>query len=227
MSQKARIPYAFGEGLPVNGVSPGTILFVAGPSLSRAEDLALSLVLGGADAEEGMLFITTNDSSKNLLERCERLSPGFDDGAVGVVDCSDSRGRDTVFDARIESVSTPNDLTGIGIKLSTLYSDLHDETGERVRTAFVNVSTLLMYTDLRTLFRFLHTISGRIDATDGIGVFAIDPGTHDEKSTNTLTQLCDGRIDVREPEVNDADGDLRVRGLSNQPREWTPFRLGE
>jgi len=227
MSQRARVPYAFDEGLPLKEVSPGTVLFVAGPSLSRAEDLALSLVLGGADSGEGMLFITTNDSSENLLERCERLAPGFDESPVSVVDCSDGGGREPGFDARIESVSTPNDLTGIGIKFSTLYSGLHTETGGRVRTAFVNVSTLLMYTDLRTLFRFLHTISGRIDATNGIGVFAIDPGTHDEKSTNTLTQLCDGRIDVREPGTGDADGDLRVRGLSNQPREWTPFRLGE
>jgi KaiC/GvpD/RAD55 family RecA-like ATPase len=226
MSQQRPAPYAFDDGLALNGAEPGSILFVAGPALTATEDLALSMVLSGATSGEGMLFVATNTASADLLDRCEELSPGFDEAPVGVVDCGEYDRDEPRFDARVESLSTPSDLTGMGIKFSTLYSSLHGESGGRVRTALVNVSTLFMYTDLRTLFRFLHTLSGRIEATGGIGVFVVDPSTHDEQSVSTLTQLCDGRIDVRDPETGDADGELRVRGLSDQPREWTPFRLG-
>jgi hypothetical protein len=61
----------------------------------------------------------------------------------------------------------------------------------------------------------------------GIGIFVIDPDSNDEQSVSTLTQLRDGRVDLREPETGDGDGELRVRGLTEQPREWTPFRVGE
>lgn len=227
MSQQQPASYAFDDAIPVNDVDAGTILFVAGPALTATEELALSMVLSGGTSGEGMLFVATNATSDDLLGRCETLSPGFDEAPVGVVDCSDYDRESQDYEARIESLSTPSDLTGMGIKFSTLYSALHEESGGGVRTAFVNVSTLFMYTDLRTLFRFLHTLSGRIEATDGIGIFVIDPDSHDEQSVSTLTQLCDGRVDVRDPGAGNADGELRVRGLTEQPREWTPFRLGE
>jgi hypothetical protein len=71
-----------------------------------------------------------------------------------------------------------------------------------------------MYVDLRKLFQFAQTLSGRIDSAGGLGVFTLDPTTHDTQTVNTLSQVADGRIDIREPEEGDADGELRIRGLS-------------
>jgi hypothetical protein len=81
-----------------------------------------------------------------------------------------------------------------------------------------------MYVDLRTLFQFAQTLAGRVDSADGLGVFAMDPTTHDAKTVNTLSQTANGRIEVRDSE-GDADGELRVKGLPNQPRDWQPFTL--
>jgi hypothetical protein len=104
------------------------------------------------------------------------------------------------------------------------FSDLHMEFEragiDRVRTSVVSLSTLLTYSDLRTVSRFVHTLAGRIDRLDGLGVLVIDPANHDERTVSTLGQFCTGRIDVRDaPE----GPELRARGLPDQPREWTAF----
>ncbi|MFB6120495.1 MAG: hypothetical protein ABEJ68_05195 [Halobacteriaceae archaeon] len=214
-----------GEALPLAPIDPGTTLFVAGPSLSRADDLARALVLAG-DGEEGSLFVSTNQPAGKLLDECERLVPGFDPARTGVVDCTGQESADETR-ARVETVSTPGDLTGIGIEFSMLYETLHAEGVEHVRAGVLTVSTLLMYADLRAVFRFMHTLSSRISTTDGVGVFVIDPDTHDEQTVNTLNQVCDGRVEVQETDAAGADGELRVRGLDDQPREWTEFSLSE
>lgn len=59
-----------------------------------------------------------------------------------------------------------------------------------------------------------------VSTTGGLGVFHIDPTTQDDRVVNTITQLCDGRIDVR---TGDGGRELRVRGLADQSRAWRPF----
>jgi len=52
----------------------------------------------------------------------------------------------------------------------------------------------------------------------------MDPTTHDTKTVNTLSQTASGRIEVRDTD-GDEDGELRVMGLPDQPRDWEPFTL--
>lgn len=227
MSQRDDIPYHFDPRVPIQEVRPGSTIFVAGPAMSPARDLALSLATSGGDVGDGSALVSTNTRSEKLLARCERASAGFDPTRTTVIDCSSGEGGTTSSGATIEKLSGPGDLTGMGIKLSTTYQRLHGEGITRVRTGILSVSTLLMYTDVRTVFRFLHTLSGRISALGGLGIFFIDPQSHDTKSTNMLTQVSDGRIDVREATGDAADGELRVRGLPDQSRDWQPFTLGQ
>jgi hypothetical protein len=65
-----------------------------------------------------------------------------------------------------------------------------------------------MYSDLQTVFRFLHVFTGRVQSVDGLGLFAIDDSAHDERTMNTLKQLFDGIVRTREdgpPEIRIAD----------------------
>ncbi|MCG1002462.1 hypothetical protein LQ368_03270 [Halobacterium noricense] len=66
------------------------------------------------------------------------------------------------------------------MRYSDVYRTFREAGIERVRTGLFSVSTLLSFGDLKTVSRFVHTLVGRIDAVDGIGVFCIDPGMHDE-----------------------------------------------
>jgi hypothetical protein len=228
MSQNGEARYSFPAGIPIEPVDPGSTVLVAGPALTQAEDLVQSLVAHGTDTGEGALFISTNMTCERLLKACGERQSSFDLSRVGVVDCSGHEVGQPRPDVRVKYVSTQSDLTGIGMNFSSLYESLYaDATDGRLRTGLISLSSLSMFVDLRKLFKFTQTLSGRIESAGGLGVYAIDPTTHDTKTVNTLSQTVDGRIEVRDPEDadDDADGHLRVRGLSNQPSGWQPFSL--
>lgn len=209
--------YTFRESVPIDAVRAGTTVLVAGPRHDGARELCLTMAAGGEG--EGTVLVTTNASAARVLEDCERLGAQFDPDHAGIVDCVSDRIEDS-FPARVLTVSTPRDLTGIGIRYSELYSELHGEGIENVRSGIVSVSTLLSLGDVQQVSRFVHTLAGRIEAVDGVGFFLVDPTNHDERTVNTIAQFCDGRIDVRDA----GDGpELRARGLPRQSRDWQSF----
>jgi hypothetical protein len=217
--------YEFDDGIPLAPINPGTTVLVAGPAFSNAEALAQSMVADGTDRSEGALFISTNMTCKRLVSACQQNYPDLDASHMGIIDCSGQDIGQAQLDATVKYVSTQSDLTGIGMKFSALYESMYPNVREgRVRTGLISLSSLSMYVDLRTLFQFAQTLAGRVDSADGLGVFAMDPTTHDTKTVNTLSQTANGRIEVRDAD-GDADGELRVKGLPNQPGDWQPFTL--
>lgn len=165
---------------------------------------------------DGSIIVTTKDSADKVLEGFDsRLDDGLEPD-IGVVDCvTKQRGIGTIDDdPRIKYASSPVDMTGIGIKLSEFLQDFYETRGHTEnRVLFHSVSTLLMYADLQTVFRFLHVFTGRIQSADALGLYVIDSTTHDDQAMNTLKQLFDAVIELEES----ADGDeptIRTAGLS-------------
>ena len=226
MSDDDRTGYAFPEWVPLEPIDPGSTVIVAGPAFSNSEELVEGMVASGTRAGQGALFISTNETCRKLLTSLGQTAADLDHSRLGVIDCS---GQDIGQDGpevQVKYVSTQSDLTGIGMKFSALYESLYGAaSGGRVRTGLISLSSLSMYVDLRKLFQFAQTLAGRIDSAGGLGAFTIDPTTHDTQTVNTLCQVADGRIDVREPEAGGADGELRVRGLPGHPSGWQPFSL--
>jgi len=88
-------------------------------------------------------------------------------------------------------------MTGIGIKLSEFLEEFYERRGLQTnRVLLHSISTLLMYSDLQTVFRFLHVFTGRIQSADALGVYVVDSTAHDKQTMNTLKQLFDGVIEV-------------------------------
>jgi hypothetical protein len=97
-------------------------------------------------------------------------------------------------------------MTGIGIKFSEVLEEFYQTRGiDHNRVMLHSLSTLLMYSDLQTVFRFLHVFTGRVQSIDGFGLFSIDSTAHDDQTMNTLKQLFDGIITTHE------DGEPTVR----------------
>lgn len=226
MSQESEAAYTFAESLPLNPVQPGSTLLVSGEGFSAATDVARLMVIDGMADEEGALFISTNETCTKLLAACRRLRPELDTAQLGIIDCTGQDIGQADLGARVKYVSTQRDLTGIGMKFSGLYESLYAGAKDgRIRTGLLSLSSLCMYLDLRKLFQFTQTLSGRIDSADGLGVMSLDPTMHDSRTINTLSQVADGRIEVRDHDDSEYDGELRVRGLPDQPGDWTPFSL--
>lgn len=207
--------YAF-RGVPLSGIRPGSTVLVSGPTHGGARALALRMLAGNAD--EGAIIITTNQRSSRIVEDCERVGIEVAADRTAILDCVGDDPQNVP--ARVLPVSSPSDLTGIGMRFSQVYNEFETAGLSRVRTGLYSVSTLLTFSDLRTVSRFVHTLTGRIDSVDGLGVLLVDPSNHDDRVVGTLSQFCSGRIDVRE---EGGRSELRTRGLADQPREWTVF----
>lgn len=209
--------YEFGD-LPVEGIRPGTTILLSGPMHAGTRELGMQLLAG--PSEEGAVVISTNQRAKRIAADCERIGIELAADRVAILDCVGDADAD--ISARVLPVSGPADLTGVGMRYSDVNREFHRSGLDRVRTGLFSVSTLLSFGDLRTVSRFVHTLAGRVDSVDGLGVLVIDPTIHDDQITSTLGQFCAGRIEVRE---RDGSPELRVRGLPDQPRDWMPMNL--
>lgn len=206
--------------LPLAPVRAGRTIVVRGGSVDGADELVLRGTTPAAE-DEGAIVVSTNSTGRTLLADRRDHDCGEAGDRVCVVDCvSLQQGRDTGA-RNVKGVSTPGDLTGVGMRTSAFYEALDNAGVARIRLGLLSVSTLLMYAELRTVSRFVHTLTGRVSATDGVALLALDADSHDEQAVNTIEGLCDGRIDVR---VADGRPELRIEGLSDQPEGWLSIR---
>lgn len=209
--------YSTADSLPTDSLDTGSYL-LAGPAMSGKYDLLVDLLTEGLANDEAGLFVTTNQDAEAVFEDFEgRVGQHAD--ALRFVDCvSDRQGGPSPFDSEmVEYVSSPADLTGIGIGVSEQLRRTAEADYRRTRVGFYSLSTLLMYAELETVFRFLHVLTGRIESIEGLGMFAIDPTTHDRSTINTLKQLYDGVIELR------AESDtleVRLVGIGESAGDW-------
>ncbi|ELZ39802.1 RAD55 family ATPase [Halorubrum tebenquichense] len=186
-------------------VEPGTNILLTGPPLSGKRSIMMDILAAGTDRDEGAIVVTTKDGADRVLRDYEKRTP-YEGKPVAVVDCvTRQQGGEIVESDRIKYASSPVDMTGIGIKLSEFLQAFGDRGIERNRVMVHSLSTLLMYSDLQTVFRFLHVFTGRVQSVDGLGLYSIDSTAHDDQAMNTLKQLFDGIITVTE------DGEPEIR----------------
>ena len=119
-----------------------------------------------------------------------------DDGAtlpvsLAVVEIGPNRSGE-VSGVSVECVASPEDLTGIGIALTTA---LDSWAGvEELLVRFDSISVLLQYVDTRTTFQFLHTVVARLRTVGARSWFYLDPAVHDDQTVATVATVFDGRL---------------------------------
>ena len=206
-----------GDAFPVDGLPLGSIL-VSAPAMTGKYELLLQFIAEGGRHGDGGLFVTTNESARSVLSEIEETAGGTLP-LLRMVDCvSEQQSIEGQFpEERVEYVNSPGDVTGVGIGISEQLRRFSEDGTEHTRIAFHPLSTLLLYSDVETVFRFLHVLRGRIDEVGAIGLFTIDPTTHKEETVNTVKQVFDGAIEIRDAE---AGREMRIVGLPNTPEGW-------
>jgi KaiC/GvpD/RAD55 family RecA-like ATPase len=198
-------------------IEDGTNLLIAGPPMTGKYALALDFLGAGVRRGEGAIVVSTKDTAGRVSDDLAASAESVV-GPVGVVDAvTKHQGTTPQVAEFVRYVSSPVDLTGIGIELSELLREFyHEQDVTENRILLHSLSTLLMYSDLQTVFRFLHVFTGRVHSADALGVFVIDDSAHDTQTLSTLKQLFDGVI-----EVEDADDGGRARLLGvGDDRVW-------
>ena len=202
----------------VSGFDDGTNLLLSGPAMSGKRELLLSLLARGEADGDGAVIVTARDPAEEVsAEYADAVDaePRF----LRIIDCVSAQSGSATNGEDTHYVSSPGDLTGMGIEFSEVARAAGDAGVDRLRVGFDSLSPLLMYVDLQRLFRFLHVFTSQIQSQGWLGVFSVDPESHDEQTINTISQLFDGVVDVRLTDAGDRE--VRVRGVTDGPTKWT------
>lgn len=191
--------YELGPPFSGSSVPQGTNVLLSGPPLSGKRRLAMETLAVGARRGEGTVSVSTRDSAARVRERFTPLADGS--AELAVVDAVTQHiGRST--DAEMTKyAASPRDMSDIGVKFSEFIQSFYtDQQREHNRVMVDSLTTLLLYANLQTVFRFLHVFTSRVESVDGLGLYTIESTAHDEETLSTLGQLFDATIDI------DADG---------------------
>ncbi|MBP2030843.1 KaiC/GvpD/RAD55 family RecA-like ATPase [Methanohalophilus levihalophilus] len=206
----------------IGGIKEGTNLMLLGPPMSGKDSIVNNILYTGLDDSNASVLVSTREPGENVLEWFLKHDPDMDTSSLGIVDCvTKTLGIAAEDTDNIKRVSSPVDLTGIGVRISQYFEELWmKKENPPIRLCINSLSTVLMYSNLQTVFRFLHVFTGRIKAAKGLGLFVVEDQMHDPQTIATLKQLFDGMIEIKEHESGHM---IRVVGLSPRPTPWFDY----
>lgn len=212
--------YAFASDLPVPAVAHGTSVVVRGEPEAAPGKLAMQLLTPTSRERGGALLMETDDTQRGVATRW-RDSTDVPLSRLAVVSCDGGPRSDPDELGASACVSQPSDLTGLGIQYAKLARSFTEGPRGRLRVGLNSVSTLQMFCDdVQTVYRFLHTFTGRIRTSGQLGVFVFNPEMHDPRVAGIVTQPFDVAVDVRVAE--DGHREAKVTGVPDYDSTWMP-----
>ncbi|WP_435180608.1 DUF7504 family protein [Halorussus sp. AFM4] len=197
-----------GSDLFADDVERGACVLLLAPSIHEATDEACHDLLSlEAPDDENVLWVTYTRSPDACMQdwldragdrprnvRLVSVGETTRSAAATVGGDVGPRSGDVV-----ETLSSPGDLTGLGIKLSEILKAWKDSDARTV-ACFDSLTALLQYADLQTAYKFLHVLTGRFDAADVTAHFHLDPDACDQQTVSTLTSLFDTVVEFEDGE---------------------------
>ncbi|WP_255149118.1 DUF7504 family protein [Halorarius halobius] len=183
----------------------GASVLVLAPSMSRDVDACcVGLACREDPADANLLAVELDGTVDDVVGRWDRHC-GRTPARTAVVTAGESTrsaaaaaGGESMSlpgsSVSVTSVSSPGDLTGLGIKVSQCLTSWDDADGE-LALCFRSLTTLLQFAELERVFQFVHLLTQRVEASGARAHFHMDPNAHDDQTVATLRSLFD---DVRE-----------------------------
>ncbi len=162
-------------------------VLLAEPAVGVDRDVCSTLL---ADrAASSVLFVSYTRRPDECAEQLAGTGASVQN--VGVITVGDAAGTTDRADVESESVSTPSDLTGLGIEIGRYLSEFAAPV-----VCFDSLTSMLQYVDFETAYEFLHTILGQIHAAGAQAHFHVDPDAHEESTVVAITSLFDASVSV-------------------------------
>lgn len=171
-----------------DAVGTATATLVYAPGCERG---CLDL-LSTAGAETTVVWVTYSRSPLGCVERYREAGG---EGTPAVIAVGEAAAAPAPPGASVETVSTPGDLTGLGILLSRKVNT-HDD----VVVCFDSLTAVLRHVDHETAYEFLNAVTGHLYAADARAHFHLDADAHDDEVVGALESLFDAVVERRDGE---------------------------
>ncbi|AUB60002.1 hypothetical protein BK009_04490 [Methanobacterium subterraneum] len=201
-------------GYPDMGIEvpPGTNLMLLGDLFSGKDILSKEFIREGLKNGEACIFVSTSDP---ILETVEEFSDN-DLEYLGMVNCISSRtdlAPDFAYINQVRFVSSPTELATIMAFINEFLDIFRDKDVKKIRIVFDSVSTLLMYSNLKTLYKFLHVLTNTVKSRNAVLLLTMEEGVHDKIEISSLQRLSQGLITM-------AEGEIQFNGFSRKKFQY-------
>ncbi len=198
----------------------GSNIMVYGPTFSGKSIFVRYIFKEMIKEGYGGIYILTKDSAESLIDW---LGNSYDPSRVKIIDCITKSTLGEAKDTDSIKRETVMNLTGISAKINKFLEEFWRNNIRDIILIFDSLSTILMYLNIQTIFRFLHILTGRIKITGAIAFYIVEEGMHDDKIIATLKQLFNGVIEFKEE-----NGKKYVRFVSPfKKTEWSEIAVEE
>ena len=201
------------------------VLVYANPFIGKDILLKRFAAAGLADGD-GIIFVLTDRSFGEMREEMIKVEPRYaeyeEKGMIRYIDVYSP-----TVELKEESrwatfVESPVNRERIAYSILQAHKEMEME---RHRLIFDSISTLIVYSDAKAVFRFLQVLSGTCKRMNTTSYFSMTRGMHEEIEVQTIKHLMDGVIELREYE---ARYQLRVQGCGEAiSRHWIDYLLEE
>jgi hypothetical protein len=227
--------YAYKTGIgPIDalkgGLEPGTGILVLAPAQSSGEQLGYALTR----PRPGEYAVILSTTMRSVDVRDFLAGTGFNRDFIGIIDSVTKLSTPGIADSmEVKYVASPSDLTGIGIKFSSLMESIFQgEFSSSTQALFPppvrfyvdSLTTMLMYRKLEVLYQFLHVLNTRLKKMESLGIYILNGQSFDERTISLMRQLMNVVIEVK----TGPEGEfLRIHGIPGVTREWMEFTVGQ
>jgi len=203
----------------IGSIKKGSNILLIGPSMSKKEDILHHITYyGSAKNENGIITVITRESATHVLDWFTNNGLTLPLSRIGIVDCvTKMNGGIVIENENIKTANSPADLTGIGVRISQFFEEFMKKDILQIQLHVDSLSTLFMYANIETIFKFFHVFTCRIKDNGGLGIYLMETGVHGEQTMTILKHLFDGIIEIKSE--NDRNL-IKVVGFSSKP---TPF----
>jgi KaiC/GvpD/RAD55 family RecA-like ATPase len=183
------------------GIPAGTCVLLLTPPLIESKIFYMEYIYRGIEANEPGMIVSMDYSPETLKAKATEYSWDYDAGEKkGLLRWVDGYS----LNAKKE-VSSTDYIRRIGgsIALSDLtigISKIQQEYAIKpyYRYVFDSLSTLFIYNDPNTIYRFLRVIISKLRMSGGVGFLTLGEGIHDPAVEMTLRYMVDGTIHLDE-----------------------------
>ena len=214
------------DELMKGGIPAVTNTLLYSPPFIGKENILNKFVLSGLEEGEPVIFVLTDKSFSEMRKEMERLDKRFpeyeSEGKVKYIDVYskgvelEEEGDNVIFvDSPINRERITSSIISTGKEYTKKY--------ERHRLIFDSISTLIVYSDAKAVFRFLQVVSGTCKRLGATSIFSMTRGMHEELEVQTIKHLMEGVIEMRE---EGSRMQIRVQGCGEVvSRNWIDYLL--
>ncbi|RLF47031.1 MAG: hypothetical protein DRN29_03635 [Thermoplasmata archaeon] len=205
-------------GIPLKS----NVLIYSPPFIGR-EIILKRFALSGLQEGDTILFVLTDKSFQDMREEMKKLDKKYEkyeeEGKIRYIDVYSPSVEIKEESEWVIFVDSPINRERIA---SSVIQTLKEKEG-KYRVIFDSLSTLIVYSDAKAVFRFLQVLSGICKRMGATSMFSMTRGMHEEIEVQTIKHLMDGVIELRE---EGARLQIRVQGCGEViSRHWIDYLL--